>query len=380
MKLIYITNTRLPSEKANSYQSMQMCSSLAKYFDEVELWTGLSKNHKKFRAIKDIFGYYNLKNNFTIKRFFQFDSVILRYLNEFVWANLKNFVFIFNVCLHLSKYRNSNEVIIYTREPYLLIVFQVFKKIKLVDNRIFYESHKFSKYTQKALEKIDGLVVINHYLEKLYKTNYLENILVAHDGVSLEDYSEISNYKFLPNKKEYIILYTGNLFPWKGVYTLVNSIKYLPQNFKLVSIGGSENYLSNFISYVEKNSESNRIKIFSHMQKKYLLEYIEKADVLVLPNSAKDKMSLFTSPIKLFEYMASNRPIIASNLPSITEVLSNNNAFLFEPDNPKDLAEKIQKAVSSNCREVVLKSYEDVKKYTWEKRAQSIAQFISKKT
>ena len=67
MKLIYITNTRLPSEKANSYQSMQMCSSLAKYFDEVELWTGLSKNHKKFRAIKDIFGYYNLKNNFTIK-------------------------------------------------------------------------------------------------------------------------------------------------------------------------------------------------------------------------------------------------------------------------------------------------------------------------
>jgi glycosyltransferase involved in cell wall biosynthesis len=376
MKLIYITNTRIPSEKANSYQSMQMCSSLAKYFDEVELWTGKSKNHKKFRAINDIFGYYNLKENFTIRKFFQFDSTILRYLNEFVWANFKNFVFIFNVCLHLTEYRNSNDVIIYTRESHLLIVLNLFKKIKLVDNRIFYESHKFSKYTLKTLRKIDGLVVINHHLEGLYKSHYLANILVAHDGATLEEYESIANYKFLPHKKEYIILYTGSLFAWKGVYTLVDSIEYLPKKFKMISVGGTENYLSNFISYVEKTSESHRINVISHLPKKHLLEYIQKADLLVLPNSANDKMNLFTSPIKLFEYMASKRPIIASNLPAITEVLSNKNAFLFEPDDAKDLAEKIQKVVSLDCKDIVLQAYKDVSKYSWEKRAQSIAQFI----
>ena len=68
MKLIYITNTRLPSEKANSYQSMQMCYSFSKAFDKVELWTGRCNNTKKLSDIKDIFGYYNLEKNFTIKK------------------------------------------------------------------------------------------------------------------------------------------------------------------------------------------------------------------------------------------------------------------------------------------------------------------------
>ena len=84
MKLIYITNTRLPSEKANSYQSMQMCYSFSKVFDEVELWTGRARNIEEFNNIKNVFDYYNIKATFSIKRFFQFDSVVLGHLNEFI--------------------------------------------------------------------------------------------------------------------------------------------------------------------------------------------------------------------------------------------------------------------------------------------------------
>ena len=54
-KCIYITNTRLPSEKANSYQSMQMCSSFSKMFDEVELWTGKARNTRELSEIQDVF-------------------------------------------------------------------------------------------------------------------------------------------------------------------------------------------------------------------------------------------------------------------------------------------------------------------------------------
>ena len=69
MKLIYITNTRIPSEKANSYQSMQMCSSFSIFFDKVELWTGKARNTKELSEIKDVFKYYNVKETFYIKRF-----------------------------------------------------------------------------------------------------------------------------------------------------------------------------------------------------------------------------------------------------------------------------------------------------------------------
>ena len=72
-------------------------------------------------------------------------------------------------------------------------------------------------------------------------------------------------------------------------------------------------------------------------KKRFVSKYTEIADVLVLPNSAKDKMNLYTSPIKMFEYMASKRPIVASSLPSIKEILSDqDNAILFNPNDPRN--------------------------------------------
>jgi glycosyltransferase involved in cell wall biosynthesis len=57
-------------------------------------------------------------------------------------------------------------------------------------------------------------------------------------------------------------------------------------------------------------------------------------------------------------------------------VLSNKNSFLFEPDNAKDLAEKIQKSTSLDCGDIVNQAYKDVQSYTWDKRAENIKKFI----
>ena len=58
--------------------------------------------------------------------------------------------------------------------------------------------------------------------------------------------------------------------------------------------------------------------------------------MLVLPNPASAISSAFTSPLKLFEYMASGRPIVASDLPSLREVLRDGeNALLVAPGNPR---------------------------------------------
>lgn len=379
MKLIYITNTRLPSEKANSYQSMQMCYSFSKVFDEVELWTGKARNTKELDKVKDVFKYYNIEKTFFIRKFFQFDSKILFNANEFIWANLRDLIFSINACLSLIKYKKSPETIIYTRVWYILYVFLFFKKIGLVDNKIFFESHKFSEFLLKPLSKIEGVIVINHYLNSLYKEKNIKNLFVAHDGVNIDDYKHISKYKFISNKEEYIVVYTGSLFSWKGVNTLVDSLQYLPGNIKLICIGGGGQYLTDFKDYVQSNSEFERITIIPHVPKIELMNYIEQADVLALPNSAKDKMSLYTSPIKMFEYMASNRPIVASSISSIKEVLSDmDNAILCEPDNPLNLANKIQYALNNDCTPITKKALADVQEYAWDKRANNITKFMSR--
>jgi len=377
LKLIYITSTRLPSEKANSYQSMQMCNSFSKIFDDVELWTGKARNTEELSKVDDVFDYYNIDKTFAIRYFFRFDFKILAAISEFIWANTGGLVFAINVCLHLIKYRKSLDVVVYTRVWHVLYVFALFKKIGAVDGKLYYEAHKFSGFLLKQLYKVNGLVVINNYLEKLYKNHSVMNCLVAHDGVTLDEYKNISRYQFHPKKKEYIIVYTGSLFTWKGVNTLVDSMKYLPKEIKLTCIGGGGQYLIDFKEYVEYSTEHSRITIVPHVPKVQLIEFIEQADVLVLPNSSKDKMSLYTSPIKMFEYMASKRPIVASNLSSIREVLRDmDNAILCEPDAPEDLARKIQYVVNNDCDMIVKRAVTDVKEYTWDNRAINIKKFI----
>ena len=109
MKLIYISNTRLPSEKANSYQTVQMCNSFSKSFDEVELWTGKARNTPELQDIKDIFGFYNIKKTFSINTLWQPDSLIIAKISEFVWSNSRDILFSANACFKLIKLRKSKK-------------------------------------------------------------------------------------------------------------------------------------------------------------------------------------------------------------------------------------------------------------------------------
>ena len=72
--------------------------------------------------------------------------------------------------------------------------------------------------------------------------------------------------------------------------------------------------------------------------------------------------------------MASKRPIVSSDLPSLREVLTDKEALFFEAGNSGDLAMAIQK-ISGNPElsdQLSYNAYEKVKEYTWDKRAEKI--------
>jgi glycosyltransferase involved in cell wall biosynthesis len=107
------------------------------------------------------------------------------------------------------------------------------------------------------------------------------------------------------------------------------------------------------------------------------------ADVLVLPNiSASEDSSYYTSPLKLFQYMAAGRPIVASDLPSLRTILNSDNAYLVSPDDCQALAGGIRDALSNHQESArrAERARVDVNQYTWEKRAEGILDFVAEKT
>jgi len=86
----------------------------------------------------------------------------------------------------------------------------------------------------------------------------------------------------------------------------------------------------------------------------------------------------FMTPLKMFEYMASQRPIVASNLPSIKQILDDKSCFFYQADNLDDLKDKMILAIVNEtlAQTMSFNAYVKVRQYDWQKRANNILNFI----
>ncbi|MBI2450078.1 MAG: glycosyltransferase family 4 protein [Candidatus Nealsonbacteria bacterium] len=362
MTLLYITNSRIPTEKAHGIQVMKMCEALAKE-SNVELVVPERYNWIKERP----FDYYGIAETFRIKKLPCLDLIRFhKHIGHFgLW--LEGLTFFFPALIYII-FKKAD--IIYSRDKFLL-PFSFFKK------NIIFEAHTFPKryfLYFPFLKKLKGMVVITHGLKNLFVKNGIspEKILVAPDGVDLTKFeirstkSETRRMLNLPLDKK-IVLYAGHLYEWKGVQTLSEASQYLPENVDVYFVGGTKEDVEKF--------KIKNLNVVGHRPYPEIPLWLQAADVLVLPNSGKEEISRkWTSPLKMFEYMASGIPIVASDLPSIREVLNEDNAVLVEPDSPEKLAEGIKIVLQDHnlSDKILAKAFEDVKEFTWQKRAQKI--------
>ena len=176
---------------------------------------------------------------------------------------------------------------------------------------------------------------------------------------------------------KFIILYSGHLYEWKGAHILAQSSGLLHKSAVIIFVGGTDEDVASFGA---KYSSDNVI-VLGRKPHTDIPLYLKSADILVLPNVPITPHSIeSTSPIKLFEYMASKRPIIASDLPSIRELLSPSNAILVAPGSPTALADGINNLLEEMPFGLGLAetAYGEVKKWSWKNRARSIIDFVKR--
>ncbi len=369
MKLTYIANARIPTEKAHGIQIMKMCEAFALSNSKVELVIP-----KRLNNIKEgPYVYYGVEHNFKIKKLPCLDLVKFGKVGFYV----QSLTFAISSFFYTMP-KKSN--IIYSRDELPLYFLSFFKK------NIFWETHmaKSNFIIKRILCKSNGIISITQGLKNFYLKSYKINpdkVLVAPDGVDIKkskvksQKSEIREILNLPQNKE-IILYTGHLYSWKGIDTLIKSAKFLNKNTLVYLVGGTK---KDIIKTKKQTANNQNIVVVGDRPHFEIPDWQKSADVLILPNTAKEDISkYYTSPMKLFEYMASGVPVIASDLPSIREILNKNNSVLVGPDDPEKLAKGIKKVLQDPyfADGISKQAYEDVQNYTWQKRVNYILKFM----
>ncbi len=374
-RFIYIANIRLPTEKAHGIQIMKTCEALAQQGVEVELIVPRRLNRLK----DDPFAFYGVENNFKITRRWCLDLVSLDIFGMLgFW--LESWTFYCSVRKYLHEQKGE---VYYTRD--LSLAYWLSKKV----SPLYYEIHtlpdKISSKYRETWRRCKGLVVISSGLKnELIKQGVNENkILVARDAVDLKMFENLPDkigcrQKLkLPIYKK-IALYSGHLYEWKGADVLAETAGLLPEGVLIYLVGGTNKDVKKF----RKKYQFSNLKIIGWRPSSEIPFWLKAADILVLPNIASEKISShYTSPLKLFEYMASGVPIIASDLPSIREVLNEKNAVLFPHGNIEELKKSIGFVLQNNdfSDRISHSAYTDSKQYNWLERAKKIWNLVNKK-
>lgn len=190
--------------------------------------------------------------------------------------------------------------------------------------------------------------------------------------------NELKN-KLHINNNENVIIFVGNLTPWQGVEYLIYAAQQIIEKNKNVKflIVGDGVIKQNLIELcMELNLVDNFI--FTGMVKyEDVPKYISISDIGVVPLAA----GRICSPMKLFEYLSSGIPVVASDNETIRNILTNYEGIMVKSEDSTDLAialtkllnnEQLRKQMGNNGRKLVME------KYTWSNTAKHLMEVFEK--
>jgi glycosyltransferase involved in cell wall biosynthesis len=203
--------------------------------------------------------------------------------------------------------------------------------------------------------------------------------VVAPDGVDLQQ----ARSQTAPARADHkpCLLYLGSLHPWKGVDTLIRAMPFVAAPAELHIAGGNDRRIAALRRLAEELGVADRVVFHGPVEPARRFEYIHRADVCLLPLTATSIGARHTSPIKLFEYMAAGKPIVAADLPSIRAVVTPGvHALTVAVGDPRAFAAAIDRLLADPAESARLAAAARTRAadFTWENRGRTIAAFLER--
>jgi glycosyltransferase involved in cell wall biosynthesis len=176
------------------------------------------------------------------------------------------------------------------------------------------------------------------------------------------------------------IFYVGQLYPWKGAGLVVDVAARVP-DARAVIVGGQTNWteddpdIAALAEQARTLGVADRVELRGHVPYERVPAALAEASVALLPLPDEPVARLFTSPLKLFDYMAAGVPIVASDLPSLREVLRDGENGLLAPAGDADAFAAAVRRLLANpalADRLGRQARIDVQQYSWDARARAL--------
>lgn len=222
-----------------------------------------------------------------------------------------------------------------------------------------------------------GCITIAQHLADAYAELGMEKskIQVLPDSVDLSLFrrpSPLPDQSSPYNASGPHVTYTGHLYDYKGIPTILEAATMLPEvNFHLV--GGLPQDIKRHSQTITKQNLHN-VTLHGLLPHSQVPPYLWHADVLLLPPSAHHPSANWTSPVKLGEYLASGTPIVATSIPALRTWLTDEEVLFIPPDDAQALANAIQQLVAEPAlgQQLSKVAVQKAASITYENRAQAI--------
>lgn len=374
MKILYIHAHPLYNKMANGVQVISMCKEFSKNHEVVLLSPKRSKSENEICKI--MYKNFDLDNSISLKFF---DNLVNnRRISELItYLTVKKYI------------KKINPDFCFVRNSSFLrgCLSSKIPTFYEVHNNILHHRFKFIDFfLKKNLVKCSQnpflikFITLSDSLKNYWSLNKIptQKLMTLHSGFNKSDFEKIVNKSEarkivnLPEDSK-IALYTGSLSKDREI----ENILYLAKNNKEVIflvIGGTDEQIEYYKKLSNKENIAN-IKFLGYISHNLIPKYLYSSDILLALWSDKVPTINYCSPLKIFEYMASQRLILAHGFPTIKEVLKDQvNSFVVNPGSLNQLDSKFKKALKTENKKTItsLARKHAFEKYSWTVRIQKI--------
>ena len=400
--LVLIANARLPSQRAQSLQVVQVAAAFARALAPTTLLHARRIPTPRLPAGQDLFDYYGVAPIVAPARKPAVEAVpCIDWIDrvptrlQYVPARVQELSFAKRAARRVQALGRTHadlRVLSREAESALRLVRDGFPRVYLEMHRVPGGKARQAWLLEAAAHALGVLAISGGVREDLIALGVdAKKVRVEHDGFEARaarppTADERAAARTAARKdlrldpRLPVVVYTGGLLPWKGVEYLVEAARQLT-DYQFVIAGGMDldvERLRRFAAGPDGRLPNN-LRLDGFQAPPRIPTYLAAADVGVIPNAKTPAISArYTSPLKAFEAMAAGLPQVASDLPSLREIFpgkpEDSGALLVEPENPTALAQGLQSVIENpDLKQAMQRALETrAPEHTWDARAQRI--------